>query len=129
MSSPRHRARENITEIVSILVTGIWLAALVTGQWWWLAFMLVGYVVIVPLVALLFGDRETIEEWWDEEEVTLPEDSSTEDPLETLRNRYARGELTEAEFERKVEQLLETERIDDDREVAEDRIEQELERR
>jgi uncharacterized membrane protein len=32
-----------------------------------------------------------------------------EDPLETLRDRYARGELTDDEFERKLERLVETE--------------------
>jgi len=35
--------------------------------------------------------------------------SSADDPLEELRQRYARSELTEAEFARKVERLLETE--------------------
>jgi len=38
------------------------------------------------------------------------------DPLESLRDRYARGELTDAEFERRVEALLETE----DRSTARD---------
>jgi uncharacterized membrane protein len=113
MADPRERARENVTEIVSVLVTGIWLAALFTGQGWWLPFMLVGYVVVVPLVALLFGDADAIGEWWGEEEVTVPEDtddgSTRDDPIETLRERYARGELTDAEFERKLERLLETE--------------------
>ncbi len=33
----------------------------------------------------------------------------TADPLETLRERYARGEIGEAEFERGLERLLETE--------------------
>jgi len=32
-----------------------------------------------------------------------------DDALEQLRRRYARGELTDAEFERRVERLLETE--------------------
>ncbi|MFC6903629.1 SHOCT domain-containing protein [Halalkalicoccus tibetensis] len=36
-------------------------------------------------------------------------DSVAEDALETLRLRYARDEITEAEFERKLETLLETE--------------------
>ena len=36
----------------------------------------------------------------------------TDDPPETLRERYARGELSKAEFERQVEQLLETEPAD-----------------
>jgi len=39
--------------------------------------------------------------------------SETEDALETLRQRYARGELTDDEFERRVERLLETESVTD----------------
>ncbi|WP_262179823.1 SHOCT domain-containing protein [Haloarcula laminariae] len=35
--------------------------------------------------------------------------TSEDDPLATLRDRYARGELSDAEFERQVERLLETE--------------------
>lgn len=35
-------------------------------------------------------------------------DRSTPDGLETLRDRYARGELTEDQFKRKVDHLLET---------------------
>lgn len=37
---------------------------------------------------------------------------SGDDPLSTLRDRYARGEIDEAEFERRVERLLETEDVD-----------------
>ncbi|QSG14852.1 SHOCT domain-containing protein [Halapricum desulfuricans] len=111
------RARENLTEIVSVLVTGVWLAAMFTGQGWWLPFMLVGYVVIVPLTALLFGDEDDIEEWWDDDdEVEATTDAHTDeqlDALETLRERYARGELTDEQFERKVERLLETETLED----------------
>ena len=47
---------------------------------------------------------------------THQSDSATttdEDALETLRNRYARGEIDEAEFERRLEALLETESIDE----------------
>lgn len=35
--------------------------------------------------------------------------SDERDPLERLRDRYAAGEISEAEFDRKVERLLETE--------------------
>jgi uncharacterized membrane protein len=41
--------------------------------------------------------------------------SETDEALEELRQRYARGELTEAEFERRVERLLETESVADAR--------------
>jgi uncharacterized membrane protein len=51
-------------------------------------------------------------------------DATSEDPVEALRERYARGELTEAEFEQKLERLLETEGMEasggvGDREVGE----------
>lgn len=44
---------------------------------------------------------------------TYGPDSDTENALDELRQRYARGDLTEAEFERKVEHLLATETVAD----------------
>jgi len=116
---PRERVRENLTGVVSMLVTGLWMAALFTGQDWWLAVLLVGYVVVVPVTALLFGDDEDIAEWWDDDATAEERDRDRErtvddeDPLATLRERYARGELTDEQFERKVERLLETETLED----------------
>ncbi|MFC7029285.1 SHOCT domain-containing protein [Halomicroarcula sp. GCM10025324] len=118
-SSVSTRVSENATEIVSTLVTGIWLAALFTGQDWWLGFLLFGYVVIVPLTALLFGDRDDINEWWDDQwdtsvDSTSEYDSTSKDEaLTRLRERYARGELTDEQFERKLDHLLETETLED----------------
>jgi uncharacterized membrane protein len=118
------RLRENATEIVSMLVTGIWLAALFTDQSWWLAAMLFGYIVVIPIVSILAGDEEdeeTAEESTTESTPT-PTSETKDDALATLRNRYARGELTEEQFERKVERLLETETLEDveDRAVSAD---------
>lgn len=45
--------------------------------------------------------------------------ADTEEALETLKRRYAAGELDEIEFERKLEMLFETETVDD----AERRVE------
>lgn len=114
------RLRENATGIVSTLVTGIWLGAMFTGQDWWLAAMLVGYVAVVPITAMLFDDeesdvaerakqqaRERIERRRQE---TASEDETA---LETLRRRYAEGELTDEQFERKLEALLETGTVED----------------
>lgn len=129
-STPAERARANATEIASTLVTGLWLVALFTGQDWWLAALLLGYVVVVPVVALLFGDEGDGEEWWDdwsgdrgrreerEETVAEPADGKRnrerdETALERLRRRYAEGELTDKQFERKLERLLETETLED----------------
>lgn len=127
-STPAERARANATEIASTLVTGIWLAALFTGQDWWLAALLVGYIVVVPVVTLLFGDEGDREEWWDdwsdewdwrgeetedEPAATKPDRDPDETALERLRRRYAEGELTDEQFERKLERLLETETLED----------------
>lgn len=38
------------------------------------------------------------------------EESTQPDPLETLRDRYAAGEISDEEFERRLDRLLETER-------------------
>ena len=128
-ASPAERLRENATGVVSTVVTGIWLAAMFTGQDWWLAALLFGYIVVVPVTAMLFGDEDDIDEWWDEEvtgvegladsdgEATRPEepptDPDTRDALDTLRDRYARGDLTDEQFERKLDRLLETESLED----------------
>jgi len=117
-STPRERLRENITEITTMGVTGTWLAAMFLGFSWWLPFMLFGYIVIVPLVAILFGDSSDIEEWVDgefnsETEATVDDQPADGDPLDDLRRRYAAGELTDDQFERKLDKLLETETLED----------------
>ena len=43
------------------------------------------------------------------------EHASTEDALSTIRGRYARGEINETEFEHKLDQLLETETLEQTR--------------
>ncbi|WP_293032701.1 SHOCT domain-containing protein [Natronococcus sp.] len=132
----RTRLRKNATEVTATLVTGIWLAAMFTGQGWWLAALLFGYVVVVPMVALLFGDEDDVREWWTEDEVDpeslddpADEEPSANDALERLRDRYAAGELTDDQFERKLDRLLETESLEDaDRWRRERRNERELTR-
>ena len=94
------------------------------GQsWFWVVFV-VGFAGIVPLVAVLSKDDdesgEPSEAPHDGAETT--EESRTE-ALETLRERYARGELTHEEFERKLEALMGTESP----ERAERRVERERE--
>lgn len=140
-TDPATRLRENITGVTATIVTGLWLALLFLpwGGQLWLPVMLVGYIVVVPLVALLFGDEEAQADWWDDTwvesessedgrsrttgEGDRPANSGTEsrrDALETLRERYAAGELTDAQFERKLDRLLETETLEDAEQWAAD---------
>ena len=48
-----------------------------------------------------------------EESTNIKNSESQSDELDTLRDRYARGELTEEQFESKVETLLETDTPED----------------
>ena len=135
---PITRLRENVTELTATLVTALWLVLLfspVGGNLWLIALVL-GYVVVVPLVALLFGDESDREEWWEWSDETASSESadgggnederngvaderngvadeSNRDALETIRERYAAGELTDEQFEHKLERLLETETLED----------------
>ncbi|WP_254523865.1 SHOCT domain-containing protein [Natrinema caseinilyticum] len=133
---PWTRLRENATAVASMLVTAFWLGAMFTGQEWWLAALLVGYIAVVPLVAILFGDEEDRREWVDDyssgetdsntntntntnvdSAAAGPADEAgtdvdAHDALETLRERYAAGELTDEQFERKLERLLNTETLE-----------------
>ena len=64
----------------------------------------VGWFLLTPIF-LFFGSHIADTVFEDEE----AEPVESDDPIETLQDRYARGEITEAEFERRVEGLLETE--------------------
>ena len=124
---PRRRLKDNITGITSLLVTLVWLGALFTGQNWWLAALFMGYMIIVPLIALLYGNEDDRETWWNTcygrctgmlssthtEKISTEIKESDETPLETLQHRYARDELTDEQFERKLDQLLETKTLED----------------
>jgi hypothetical protein len=126
--TPAERLRENIVGIVSVLVTATWMGAMFTDQEWWLAALLIGYIAVVPITAMLFGDEEEVSEHWGEDALSdntsesaqerqsrdsKTSDDSTDAALQTLRKRYAQGELTEAQFERKLERLLEVETVED----------------
>jgi uncharacterized membrane protein len=126
--TPAERLRGNAVGLTTMLVLGVGLLALFLGvPNFWLIFAL-GFAVVVPIVAMLYGEENEQEAQQsyrnrDREESRVGRDqrthgSETDDgPLETLRRRYARGELTDAQFERKLEALLETETLED----AEDR--------
>lgn len=130
------RFRENATEITSLVVTGLWLGLLLSGfgGQLWLVVLIVGYAALVPIVDSLFGDEADPERGEDDREGVEREgetertggtepagaDRNTRDALETLRDRYARGELTDEQFERKLSRLLETDTVENAEEWAGD---------
>lgn len=70
--------------------------------------------IVVVIFTLLFGD-ELLEKLTPLLEADGDTDTadSRKDALERLRTRYADGELSDSEFERRLELLLETETADD----------------
>ena len=113
--------RNRTVAVVSMLVLGAGFVAMFFEiSWFWMIWVL-GYAVFVPILAIALGvddeeeDAESVERGpssqTTDRERREPETGST--PLETLRDRYARGELTDEQFERKLERLLETETIED----------------
>jgi hypothetical protein len=54
------------------------------------------------------------------QEANPPRDANTDEALAVLRTRYARGELSDAQFERKLERLLGTETVEDAEEFVDD---------
>lgn len=96
---PLANAREKPTTVTVFLVLGTGFVALFAGVGWFWAIWVLGFAVIVPLVAIL-SDEET-------ERGEEPEDEPVPaDPIERLKQQYAAGELTEAEFERRLERRL-----------------------
>ncbi len=119
--------------IASLLVLGLGLASLFglvpIGPFW--AIFAIGFAVVVPLVAILEDrlrgrDEGTPSESDDvrsdarqADDYDRDHDESVDAALDRLRDRYARGDLSDEQFESKLEALLET----DTPEAARDRLE------
>ncbi|MEF8791824.1 MAG: SHOCT domain-containing protein [Haloarculaceae archaeon] len=105
--------REEATGVVALLVLGlgladIWLPWLVPGVPFWVVFV-VGFAVVVPLVGVALGESGAASAETGTDPGRPDEQAREEAPLDRLKRRYAEGELTDEEFERRLERLLETE--------------------
>ncbi|MBP1922786.1 putative membrane protein [Halorubrum alkaliphilum] len=69
-----------------------------------------GYFLLIPLVWLLGDDFPLVAS---ESNGDVSESTTAEQPVAELRDRYATGEIDEAEFERRLDRLLETEPLDE----------------
>lgn len=78
----------------------------------WVVFV-VGFAGVLPMALGLVQLYER------RQEETEDGRNETEDALAALRQRYARGEISDVEFERRVERLLETESVADARTYVE----------
>lgn len=118
---------------VMTLPLGI-LAAIFFGLQTSLAVFVGGWLLLTPASAILFGPPSSGPERGGEVQTSINEhiqgevkktlegngdgtDASSTDPLEELRQRYARGEIDEVELERGLDALLETEdvHVDDEK--------------
>ncbi|NEU55597.1 SHOCT domain-containing protein [Halorussus sp. MSC15.2] len=100
--------KKRLIAVLSVLTFGLTALFAVVGLEFLVPTIFVlGFFIVVPLVALLGDSLPMVET--DAEGVEVERETTPDDPVEQLRARYARGELTDAEFERRLERLLETE--------------------
>ncbi|MFC6769497.1 SHOCT domain-containing protein [Natrinema soli] len=97
------RTPEHLAEVIALLSMGLVIIGTMLGIEWILLVGVIGFIVGTPLVLFLGPDYETMAER-NGDDIDNP---SQEDPLETLKAQYAEGTLSEDEFERKVDCLLE----------------------
>ncbi|PSQ09868.1 hypothetical protein BRC93_11780 [Halobacteriales archaeon QS_5_70_15] len=107
---PIGNARDQLPGVVTFLVLGVGLADpflnVVPGIPFWAIFV-IGFAVVLPLVGILFDEDD--EGPTGDRSPDRTDEREEEEPLERLKRRYAEGELTEEEFEHRLERLMETE--------------------
>ncbi|HMB50383.1 MAG TPA: SHOCT domain-containing protein [Natronoarchaeum rubrum] len=126
MSGLRERFDEHPVAITALVMLGLGLTAAIAEIAALAAlFFTVGFTVVVPLVYLLYDAGDGSD---DSDAARSGSRAVEDDPIEELRRRYAAGQLTEDEFERKLERLLETEDVGPDADGAAEREGSKLER-
>ncbi len=105
-------ALETVEDVAAVatLAVGI-LAAMFAGWQVAAAVFVVGWLLVVPVADELADRAPAPDEEPATERPADDTDAETVDPLETLRERYATGEIDEVEFERRLEDLVATEGV------------------
>lgn len=99
-----------VSGVVTALTLTVAFGLLAAGfEFFWVAFV-VGFGGVMP-IAVGLAKRAGVQR----DRPDAGSDSEQVDALDELRRRYARGDLTDAEFERRLERLLETESVADAR--------------
>jgi uncharacterized membrane protein len=116
---PMHKWR--LVGVVAILTFGLTAIAAILGAVGSIAAALfvTGFFLAIPLIALLGDDLPLVAAAEEDEHVEEP--VHDDDPVDVLRERYARGELSEEEFESRLDRLLETEELSPDRSADDER--------
>jgi len=95
-----------VVSAVTVLTLTVAFGLLALGiEHFWVVFV-VGFGGVLPTAVGALASLEARDT--DERNQTPEAGNADEEALATLRTRYARGELTDDEFEHRVEQLLET---------------------
>ena len=118
---PRDSPLTRLTSLFAVvtLPLGI-LAAVFAGLSAAAVVFVVGWLLLTPVSAVLFGspgpsqsdEIQDLVEAQIKAEFSDTLDDTTGDPVEKLRERYARGEIDERELERRLDALLEMEDIE-----------------
>lgn len=97
---------EDLVGLVAVMTLPLAaLAAIFVGGTAAAAVGVVGWLLLVPVLAILFEDEEL--RFGESSDEPASASTARQDPLDTLRDRYARGELSDEEFEARLERILE----------------------
>lgn len=110
--SPFPMEKKRLAGLVSVLTFGLTsLFAVLALEALVPATFVLGFFLVLPLIGVLGEDLPIVK--GESENAAAPEEADEDrDPVERLRERYADGEISDAEFERRLERLLETEDLD-----------------
>lgn len=114
--------------LVGVVETGVlWTIVAVLGGAIGLATGLLAVVVLWPVYLSLIGRVETTTEYRKTDEPPSTDETTEGDPIDVLKHRYATGQISEEEFDRRVDSLLDVGSKDASR-ADEREIDDELER-